>query len=227
MEPQRQSECPSLKRLSAACRKEEDGVAVLIPTCEERRADRRSAWSKLNKGPSASGVLRAQEVSLAGTGLPLSVGLWPAGVCCGHDVGATRDTQELWGMALFPGHPGETEVVRGGPRTPSLESHPCSEDAGICLSHPDAYWGLMGQAVLAVCARPQGRGLCLSVPDHRVGSEPARCRPQCRAGAGASPMLLPTLLVPSSSFQSAQELLWRVLTVSTGKNCGSDKMGWD
>lgn len=46
---------------------------------------------------------------LAGTCPPLSGGCGQRGCAVGEMLGATRDTPGAWGMALFPGHSGETE----------------------------------------------------------------------------------------------------------------------
>lgn len=124
MEWQRQSECPSLKRLSAACRKQEDRGAVFVPTCEERRADRRSVWSA-GQGPSCLTSTESGKSS-AGTSPPLSwgCGLW--GCAVGKMLGppATPRSSGVW--PFFQATQEEQEV-RAGPRTPSLESHPHSE----------------------------------------------------------------------------------------------------
>ena len=214
MEPQRQSECPSLKRLSAACRKEEDGAAVLIPTCEERRADRRSVWSA-EQGPFCLRSARSGK-SLAGTCPPLSWGCGLRGCAVGEMLGPHGTPRSSGAWPFFQATQ-EKQKVRGGPRTPSLESHPCSKDAGLCLSHPGCSLGPHGPASLAGCARPQGRGLCLSVPDHS-------------AGPGREPLALAaphTLSSHSSSFQSAQELLESANCFHRGRTVVQIKTGWD
>lgn len=214
MEPQRQSECPSLKRLSAACRKEEDGAAVLIPTCEERRADRRSVWSA-EQGPFCLRSTRSGK-SLAGTCPPLSGGCGQRGCAVGEMLGPHGTPRSSGAWPFFQATQ-EKQKVRGGPRTPSLESHPCSEDAGICLSHPGCSLGPHGSASLAVCARPQGRGLCLPGADHSAG-------PGQEPLAHAAPH---TLSSHSSSFQSAQELLESAHCFHRGRTVVQIKMGWD
>lgn len=124
VERQRQSECPSLKRLSIACQKQEDGEAVLFPTCQERRADRRSVWSA-GQGPSCL-MSTGSGKSSAGTCPPLSwgCGLW--GYAVGKMLGPPG-TPRSSGVWPFFQATQEEQEVRAGPRTPSLESHPRSE----------------------------------------------------------------------------------------------------
>lgn len=190
VEPQRQSECPSLKRLSA-CGKEEDRLAVLSHVCEERRGGQAMIWSA-EQGPCLPQEHQVRGKSLAGTCPPLSGGCGQRG-CCGRDAGATG-TPGLWGHGHFQATQ-EKQKVRGGPRTPSLESHPCSEDAGISSltqdvtgaswvsQHQHLYCPTTGQGALSVCASHRAGAPVCPGADHSAG-------PEARSLAHAAPHTL-------------------------------------
>ena len=166
----RDSEFPSLKRLSVlpVGKKRMEGPSS---SPRERRGGRAGrASGLLNRGPSAS--------QAPGQGSP-----WPEHACllaCGlrgcpvGEMLGPHGTPRSSGAWPFLQATQEEQTVRGGPRTPSLESHPCSERCWLMSLSLRLLTGLMGHPAWLCLCPTTGQGLCLP-----------SARPQCRAGAGA------------------------------------------